>query len=91
MHLTKKLEPDGIGIACSCKINANIGQQRRHQRRFRRARELHAAVHFGADTVMTFRPGGNIDGIRQAIIDASPVPIGTVPSTRLRRIEDFST
>jgi phosphomethylpyrimidine synthase len=28
---------------------------------------------------MDLSTGGNIDGIRQAIIDASPVPIGTVP------------
>src|SRR5205814_5501033 len=41
--------------------------------------KLHTAVHLGADTVMDLSTGGNIDGIRQAIIDASPVPIGTVP------------
>jgi len=31
------------------------------------------------DTVMDLSTGGDIDAIRQAIIDASPVPIGTVP------------
>ena len=36
-------------------------------------------MNLGADTVMDLSTGGNIDGIRQAIIDASPVPIGTVP------------
>src|SRR5262245_65235821 len=41
--------------------------------------QLHTAVHLAADTVMDLSTGGNIDGIRQAIIDASPVPIGTVP------------
>ncbi|MCS7269849.1 MAG: phosphomethylpyrimidine synthase ThiC, partial [Gemmataceae bacterium] len=41
--------------------------------------KLHTAVHLGADTVMDLSTGGNIDAIRQAIIDASPVPIGTVP------------
>ncbi len=41
--------------------------------------KLHTAVHLGSDTVMDLSTGGNIDGIRQAIIDASPVPIGTVP------------
>src|SRR6516165_10777586 len=43
VHLQKRLEPMGIGIAAKCKINA----------------------------------------IRQAIIDASPVPIGTVPIYQL--------
>jgi len=32
-----------------------------------------------AMTVMDLSTGGNIDAIRQAIIDVSPVPIGTVP------------
>src|SRR5690606_5395379 len=39
----------------------------------------HTAVHFGADTVMDLSTGKGIDDIRKAIIDASPVPIGTVP------------
>ncbi|MFP6752529.1 MAG: phosphomethylpyrimidine synthase ThiC, partial [Pirellulaceae bacterium] len=37
------------------------------------------AVHFGADTVMDLSTGSNIDTIRRGIIEASPVPIGTVP------------
>ena len=34
---------------------------------------------YGADTVMDLSTGGDIPRIRKAIIDASPVPIGTVP------------
>src|SRR5205814_3469821 len=49
---------------------------------------------FGADTVMDLSPGGDIPLIRQAIIDVSPVPIGTVPIyealTRVRRVEDLN-
>ena len=36
-------------------------------------------MHFGSDTVMDLSTGRDIDAIRRAIIDASPVPIGTVP------------
>jgi phosphomethylpyrimidine synthase len=37
-------------------------------------------VKYGADTVMDLSTGGgNLDEIRTAIINASPVPIGTVP------------
>ena len=36
-------------------------------------------MHYGADTVMDLSTGGEIDRIRQAIVDASTVPIGTVP------------
>ena len=49
---------------------------------------------YGADTVMDLSTGGDIPGIRKAIIGASPVPIGTVPIyealSRVRRVEDLS-
>jgi phosphomethylpyrimidine synthase len=51
-------------------------------------------VKYGADTVMDLSTGGDIPRIRQAIIHASPVPIGTVPIyealSRVRRLEDLS-
>jgi phosphomethylpyrimidine synthase len=79
VHLTKKLEPMAIGVASLCKINANIGNSAVTGKVDDELEKLHTAVHLGADTVMDLSTGGNIDGIRQAIIDASPVPIGTVP------------
>jgi phosphomethylpyrimidine synthase len=79
VHLTKRLEPMGIGVAALCKINANIGNSAVTGTVEDELEKLHTAVHLGADTVMDLSTGGNIDGIRQAIIDASPVPIGTVP------------
>src|SRR5919202_4396501 len=78
-HLAKRLEPMGIGVACTCKINANIGNSAVTGKIDDELEKLHTAVHLGADTVMDLSTGGNIDAIRQAIIDASPVPIGTVP------------
>src|ERR1043166_9699332 len=79
VHLTKRLEPMAIGVASKCKINANIGNSAVTGKVDDELEKLHTAVHLGADTVMDLSTGGNIDGIRQAIIDASPVPIGTVP------------
>jgi phosphomethylpyrimidine synthase len=78
-HLSKKLEPMAIGVASACKINANIGNSAVTGSSETELEKLHTAVHLGADTVMDLSTGGDIDGIRQAIIDASPVPIGTVP------------
>ncbi len=69
----------GIGIAAKCKINANIGNSAVTSNVDEELEKLHTAVHFGADTVMDLSTGKDIDRIRQAIIDASPVPIGTVP------------
>jgi phosphomethylpyrimidine synthase len=78
-HLRKRLEPMGIGVALKCKINANIGNSAVTGDADGELEKLHTAVHLGSDTVMDLSTGGDIDGIRQAIIDASPVPIGTVP------------
>ena len=74
-----ELEPMAIGVASLCKINANIGNSAVTSKVDDELEKLHTAVHLGADTVMDLSTGGNIDLIRQAIIDASPVPIGTVP------------
>ena len=79
VHLTKRLEPMAIGIAARTKINANIGNSAVTSNIDSELEKLHTAVHFGSDTVMDLSTGRDIDRIRQAIIDASPVPIGTVP------------
>jgi phosphomethylpyrimidine synthase len=79
VHLTKRLEPMAIGIAAKCKINANIGNSAVTSDIATELEKLHYSVHYGADTVMDLSTGKNIDAIRAAIIDASPVPIGTVP------------
>src|SRR5437868_11027273 len=83
VHLQKRLEPMCIGVAGVCKINANIGNSAVTSKIDEELDKLHTAVHLGADTVMDLSTGGNIDAIRQAIIDASPVPIGTVPIYQL--------
>src|SRR5437867_10803682 len=83
VHLQKRLEPMAIGVAGLCKINANIGNSAVTSKIDEELEKLHTAVHLGADTVMDLSTSGNIDDIRQAIIDASPVPIGTVPIYQL--------
>jgi phosphomethylpyrimidine synthase len=79
VHLAGRLEPMCIGIAASCKVNANIGNSAVTSDQEGELDKLHTAVHYGADTVMDLSTGKNIDGIRKSIIEASPVPIGTVP------------
>src|ERR1700720_3153055 len=90
----KALEPMGIGIASKCKINANIGNSATTSNIDEELKKLHHAVHYGADTVMDLSTGGDIPTIRKAIIDASPVPVGTVPVyeaiSRVRRPEDLT-
>ena len=74
------LEPMAIGIASKCKVNANIGASPNASDAEEEVKKLKLAVKYGADTVMDLSTGGvNLDEVRTAIINASPVPIGTVP------------
>ena len=73
------LEPMAIGIASLCKVNANIGSSAVVSDVTKELRKLEISIKYGADTVMDLSTGGDIDGIRRAIIAASPVPVGTVP------------
>ncbi|HEV3190480.1 MAG TPA: phosphomethylpyrimidine synthase ThiC, partial [Polyangiaceae bacterium] len=73
------LEPMGIGIALSCKVNANIGNSAVTSDVEGELGKLQVAIKYGADTVMDLSTGGDIDHIRSKIIEGSPLPIGTVP------------
>ena len=74
------LEPMAIGIASRCKVNANIGASPNASDVAQEVEKLQLAVKYGADTVMDLSTGGvNLDEVRTAIIQSSPVPIGTVP------------
>jgi phosphomethylpyrimidine synthase len=79
IHAAGRLEPICIGVAATCKINANIGNSAVTSHQTEELEKLHTALRYGADTVMDLSTGEDIDRIRQAIIDASPVPVGTVP------------
>ncbi|MGE5569076.1 MAG: phosphomethylpyrimidine synthase ThiC [Rhodospirillales bacterium] len=88
------LEPMAIGIASRCKINANIGNSAVVSDIDEELEKLRLAIRYGADTVMDLSTGGDIPGIREAIIRNSPVPVGTVPIyealARVRRVEDLT-
>ncbi len=88
------LEPMCIGVASSCKINANIGNSATTSNIDEEVEKLHYAVKYGADTIMDLSTGGDIPRIRKAIIEASPIPVGTVPIYealgRVRRVEDLN-
>ncbi len=75
----KNLEPMAIGINSLCKINANIGNSAVTSDIAKEVEKLQMSIKFGADTVMDLSTGTHLDETRMAIIDASPVPVGTVP------------
>ena len=75
----KNLVPCGIGRALRTKVNANIGNSSLSSCCRTELEKLDAAVRYGADTVMDLSTGGNITVIRQALIEKSAIPLGTVP------------
>ena len=93
-HLAGRLDPMAIGKVARVKINANIGNSAVESNIDQELEKLHHAVHYGADTVMDLSTGGDIDAIRRAILEASPVPIGTVPIyqavTEVKNVEDLT-
>jgi phosphomethylpyrimidine synthase len=74
-----ELDPIGIGIAATCKINANIGNSAVTSDTRGELEKLRVCLKYGADTVMDLSTGGDIPQIREAILRASPIPVGTVP------------
>ncbi|MBI4971982.1 MAG: phosphomethylpyrimidine synthase ThiC [Candidatus Omnitrophica bacterium] len=90
----ENLEPMIIGMNFTCKINANIGNSAVTSNVDKELEKLHMSVHLGSDTVMDLSTGGNINAIREAIIAASPVPIGTVPMyqaiQQVNKVEELS-
>ncbi len=74
------LEPMAIGRALRVKVNANIGASATTSGVAGELEKLRHAIHYGADTVMDLSTShGDLDAIRTALIQACPVPVGTVP------------
>ncbi|MEA2099544.1 MAG: phosphomethylpyrimidine synthase ThiC [Campylobacterota bacterium] len=73
------LEPMAIGIASTCKINANIGSSAIASDVQGEVEKMQVSQHYKADTAMDLSTGGDLDEIRSAVIGASKIPIGTVP------------
>ena len=89
------LEPMGIGIAVTCKINANIGSSAIASDVMGEVEKMQVSQHYKADTAMDLSTGGDLDEIRKAVIGASKIPIGTVPIYQIlhdvkNKIEDLS-
>ena len=89
----KRLDPMGIGRMVTTKVNANIGASPVSSSTDEEVEKLRWAQRYGADTLMDLSTGGDLGACRQAILDHSTIPIGTVPIYSMiigRRIEDLS-
>ena len=89
----KRLDPMGIGRMITTKVNANIGASPVSSSLDQEIEKLHFAQRYGADTLMDLSTGGALAETRQALIDNSTIPIGTVPIYAMifgRHLEDLS-
>ena len=92
VHLSHNLDAMAIGRAAKTKVNANMGASPVSSGTDEEVEKLRWAEKWGADTVMDLSTGGDIDACRQAIVEHSTVPIGTVPIYSMiigRRVEDL--
>lgn len=91
-HLAKNLDPMAIGRASKTKVNANMGASPISSGTDQEVEKLQWAEKWGADTVMDLSTGGDLDACREAILENSTVPIGTVPIYSMiigKKIEDL--
>jgi phosphomethylpyrimidine synthase len=73
------IQPLGIGAGLSVKVNANLGTSRDAADIQTEIEKAKVAVEAGTDTVMDLSTGGDLADIRKKIMQAAPLPIGTVP------------
>jgi len=69
----------GIGKGLTTKVNANVGTSPDQADVAVEVEKVKVAISAGADTIMDLSTGGDISAVRRAILDASPVIVGTVP------------
>jgi len=71
--------PLGIGEGLKTKINANIGTSAEVSDQDIEVEKARIAEKYGADTISDLSMGGDIDAIRQKLLDVTGVPLTTVP------------
>jgi len=75
----RTISPLAIGKGLRTKINANVGTSKDHTNVEEELAKVRAAIEAGADTIMDLSTGPAIGETRKTVIQASTVPVGTVP------------
>ncbi len=71
--------PVAIGKGLSTKVNVNLGTSPDFPSIKSELQKLKISLKYKADAVMDLSTGGNLKRIRKAIIENSPISLGTVP------------
>jgi phosphomethylpyrimidine synthase len=75
----QKIKVVGIGKGLKTKVNVNIGTSTLYQNLDEEVSKAKIAVKYGGDTIMDLSDGGNLDLIREKLLEAAPITFGTVP------------
>ncbi len=78
-NVNGKSVPKGIGKGLTTKINANVGSSSEIEDIEVEVQKAKIAVEYGADAVMDLSTGPDLKAVREKIMQAIDVPIGTVP------------
>ncbi len=75
----RTISPLAIGKGLRTKVNANVGTSKDHTNIEEELAKVRVAIEAGADTIMDLSTGPAIGETRKTVIQASTVPVGTVP------------
>ncbi len=75
----QQIKAVGIGQGLKTKVNVNIGTSTLYQNLEEEISKARVAVKYGADTIMDLSDGGDLNLIREKLLEAAPITFGTVP------------
>jgi phosphomethylpyrimidine synthase len=78
-NVNSRSVPRGIGKGLTTKINANVGSSSEIEDIEVEVQKAKIAAHYGADAIMDLSTGPDLKKVREKIMHAVDVPIGTVP------------
>lgn len=75
----RRVKATGIGAGLSTKVNANLGTSTDKSNADEEINKAKVAVEAGAHALMDLSTGGDLNAMRQRLLDEFPQPLGTVP------------
>ena len=78
-NVNRDIEASGIGAGLRTKVNATVGTSTDIVDFDEEVYKAQVAIDNGADCLMELSIGGDLDVIRNRVLDMSPLPVGSVP------------
>ena len=78
-NVNRDIEASGIGAGLRTKVNATVGTSTDIVNFDEEVLKAQIAIDNGADCLMELSIGGDLDVIRNRVLDMSPLPVGSVP------------